>query len=256
MHELEPATWRYFEASDGFVALNLTLGIVETLSRTEHGDEGTERMGRFRNARLQINREPYSGVPVPTVPPDSLRIFRLAPIFAAWAPCVAQYRISSACLSGHPVVAWAMSQTESVCSDLRMVACMPPQPMIEPVYTCTTGTPVRAMQYGSLPSLTGLCGRVIRGPPAGVLDEMARLLSSEGWPEDNLPNSTIPWIDVQPDECINDPSSCQARWTLFTVGGVAFSIFTVLCIAVPAVLDCHVDRRIREAGKLAGTNKL
>merc|ERR1719503_401374 len=72
--------------------------------------------------------------------------------------------------------------------------------MLKAVYTCTSGTPIRAEQYGTPPSLTGLCGRVVRPPPAGVLEEMRTLLGTEGWPEDNLPNSSMPWIDVQPGE--------------------------------------------------------
>merc|ERR1719221_544808 len=161
--ELSNDYWSYFEASDGFVGLNLTKGVIETLDKTVHGDADSERRSRFRDAELRINTEPFADVPEPTEPPNMITAYRIAPIFAAYAPCVARYKISGSCLARNPVQGWAISETRSLCSDLRMVACKPPKPLLEPVYGCSD--PGNAERVG-------LCGRIIQPPFEEVIDEL------------------------------------------------------------------------------------
>jgi len=239
--------WNYFEASDGFVGLNLTKGVIETLDKTVHGDVESERKSRFRDAELRINTEPFSDVPEPTEPPNMLKAYRIAPIFASWAPCVARYRVSGACLQRNRVEGWALSETRSLCSDLRMVACKPPKPLLEPVYGCSD--PDNAVHGGRSvgPIGVGLCGRIIQPPFEGVIDELKALLLSDGWPEISIPNATSLWVDVQPNKCIAAPDDCLNRWSTVGMVGVLFALLTSSCIVVPAALDCVTDYRIRSA---------
>ncbi|CAE8635643.1 unnamed protein product [Polarella glacialis] len=57
--ELELGSYKYFRASNGFVALNLTKGISETLQRAEH-NPFVPRISRYRDSELVTNREAFS----------------------------------------------------------------------------------------------------------------------------------------------------------------------------------------------------
>merc|ERR1719359_370333 len=102
---LQNTYWNYFELSDGFVALNLTKGITETLVPEEHGVKKHRRVSRFRDAELRINTEPYSDEVEPTETPGRLTTYRVAPVFSNWDACLARYRMSTACLQRNPILA-------------------------------------------------------------------------------------------------------------------------------------------------------
>jgi len=245
MSELEPASWNFFSATDGFVALNLTKGVVETLKRVEHGEEGIRRVSRFRDAELRINKEPFSDVPEPTTAPGMLAVYRIAPVFGFWSNCASRYRASTQCVYSNPVVAWAIASTDSLCSDLRTLACSSPKPMLEPVYNCGSDTPVYGIE--AVDPIAGLCGRVVKPPAEGVMDELGRLLLIEGWPGDRLPNKSNVWVDVHQDPCISFPDECAAQWTTQGAIGLIFAALTITCIITPAIVDCRVDKQFRDA---------
>jgi len=94
--------------------------------------------------------------------------------------------------------------------------------------------------------ISGLCGRVAKPPPEAVLDELSAILLEEGWPNTGLPNISQAWLDVSPDDCIAHPQDCIEKWNLVGAIGLGFSGVTVLCTMWACVLDCVVDRRIRE----------
>lgn len=255
MEELTKGSNNFFEASNGFVALNLSKGVVETLYAAEHGrlEQVTDsaikpRWGRFRDAELKINREPFGDIPDPTLPPDTRSVYRVAPIFDGWAPCLSNYRISSSCLENNPVRGWAASSTGSLCVSLGMVACGPPQPVIEPVYSCST-EPVYGKQYGNETNGTGLCGRVTPHIPIGVIAELKVLLKLDGWPDDSLPNETSMWVNVEQDPCISNPEPCQANWSIMLAVGMILAASALSCIAYAAYQDCATDKTIRDARK-------
>lgn len=237
---------RYFEAKDGYVALNLTKGIVETAVRTQHGEKTNQRASRFRNAQLFVNKEPFTGIVEPTVPPGAIQMYAIAPIFSQWAECMTRYEISPTCLEQHFVVAWAIARENSICTGLKMVACNHIAPELKPVYRCSTEAVDGRASTGAI---QGLCGRVVLNPGKEIIDEFASLLVTDGWPRLHLPNISQPWIDVTPDDCISHPDECQRTWRLLGNIGVAFSVLTLLCIIFPAVIDWQVDKRIREVRK-------
>eukprot|EP00929_Paragymnodinium_shiwhaense_P051958 TRINITY_DN26069_c0_g1_i1.p1 TRINITY_DN26069_c0_g1~~TRINITY_DN26069_c0_g1_i1.p1 ORF type:complete len:552 (+),score=70.57 TRINITY_DN26069_c0_g1_i1:140-1657(+) len=237
---------KYFEAADGFVALNLTKGIWKTASRTEHGGVGQRRISRFRDAELLINTEPYTGLEEPTVPPGALDLYVMAPIFSTWEPCAAKYRISSTCLGKYPPRGWALIKSGGICNDMSMLACRPQQPKLRPFYKCSTENIDGRSMTGPI---QGLCGRIVLPPPQPIMDELGALLLAEQWPKQVLPNETVPWIDVSADECIAQPKACLDHWNLLGILGMCLSIVVVLCIAIPAVIDWKVDNRIRDARK-------
>jgi len=246
MEDLGIGTLKYFEAADGFVALNLTKGIVETLGPQEHGDERALRKSRFRDAELRVNTEPYSDEVEPTKPPGALRVSHIAPIFAEWGACLSRYRISITCLRQNPVIGWAIAGTSSICSNMRIVACRPPEPELNPVYKCSSSDPLFGKQLTGSEAL-GLCGRVVMSPDEALLDELRALLLWDGWPTFALPNETHVWVDVWPDDCIAHPDVCGMEWDIIGSVGLMFLLITVLCIIVPGIIDCVVDKRIREA---------
>lgn len=245
MGALVPGSGRYFEASDGYVALNLTKGVLETFERTEHGDQ-KKRISRFRNAELVINKEPFSDQVEPTVPPGTTQLYVIAPIFGEWAPCATKYRISTTCLGNNAPVGWAFVKLQSMCNGLNMVACRASLPELSPIYKCSTTQLQGRLEKGAV---VGLCGRVVLPPPESVVDELAAIYLSEQWPLASLPNSTQVWVDVHQDPCIGQPASCVEQWELIAYVGNGFAILVVLCILVPAAMDWTVDRRIREARK-------
>jgi len=247
---LEPDSGGTFEAVDGFVALNLTKGVSETLRAYEHGDVNFRRISRFHDAELRVNKEPFSDQVEPTVPPGMLGVFVVAPVFASWAPCVSRYRVSTTCLSDNKVLGWAIAQTESLCSDFGMVACKTPQPQIECAYQCSSDSPIMCSSTGGGLSVTGLCGRVVAPPKEAVVDELRALLLLDGWSSSSLPNSEHVWFDLRPDPCIAHPEECNATWQFIGHIGSVLAVLTVLCIIIPAALDCCVDGRIRQARKL------
>jgi len=234
----------YFESSDGFVALNLTRGIVETLHVAEHGEPDMRRISRFQNAQLRVNKEPFMNLPEPTVPPGRVATYVIAPVFVTWERCASQYRISSQCLQRNQVAGWAVAQTHSLCTSLRMLGCKPQEPQLQPVYRCSTSA-----VYGSdvVGPISQLCGRVIYPPPFGVIDELKVLLVEAGWPTEFLPNTSHVWLDVASDVCIGNPAVCKQSWQRIGNIGAALSALTVLCFLIPATLDCIIDHRIRRA---------
>mmetsp|Transcript_26666 Transcript_26666/g.61346 ORF Transcript_26666/g.61346 Transcript_26666/m.61346 type:complete len:496 (-) Transcript_26666:12-1499(-) len=242
--QLSAASLKYFEALDGFVALNLTKSIAETLTDTLHGEDIYRRKSRFRDAEMPPS-EYESDVPQPTEPPGLLRMYRIAPIFTQKVPCVSGNQTDVDCLSVHPVRAWAVSSTISLCSGLRVVACNAPSPELRPVYQCTSPEPVQGSGYAG--DIQGLCGRVVQAPRQGVIDELNFLLTEDSWPLDGRPNSTSTWIDITPDECIGDIEACDFSWSTAGLSGVVFGLLTFCFVAIPAAMDCVVDRWIRTA---------
>lgn len=240
--------WDYFETVDGFVALNLTKGIVETVEAEEHGETSSRRQSRFQEYDLRLNVT-ATDAPEPTEPPGMLTTYIVAPIFINWALCATQYRVSSTCLQEEDTVsvaAWALQRTESVCTNLGIMACHAPTPLLEPVYRCSSeGGGVQGRSHTE--PVEGLCGRVTRRLPEGALDELRTLLLEDGWPRATLPDQETIWLDVRPDSCISDTDSCEATWQLLWIIGIALQILTDLLLLLPMWLDCVFDYRIREA---------
>jgi hypothetical protein len=250
LDQLENTYWNYFELSDGFVALNLTKGIVETMAAREHGVKGHRRYSRFSDAELRINTEPYSDEVEPTEVPGRLVTYRIAPVFSNWATCVTRYRISTNCLLQNPVMAWAVSRSTSICSRLGSVGCRPPKPHLEPVYQCSTANDDGTwgiQGVGNKAEVGGVCGHVGLAPPVGALDELSALMLYDAWPKISLPSADHLWLDVSPDDCISQPDKCKTEWGEWYLVGLVFQILANLCIAIPAYYDCKVDRRIRDA---------
>lgn len=245
LRQLNNQFWNYFELSDGFVALNLTKGVAETLAAEEHGVEDHRRFSRYRDAELRINKEPYSDFPEPTEIPGRLITYRIAPIFSNWAPCVSKYRISARCLEVNPVRAWAISKSLSICSRYKSVGCRPPKPFLEPVYQCSQAGGVRGIE--TVTPVQGFCGHVATAPPVGAIDELGALLLYDSWPKISLPQPSSLWLDVSPDACINDPALCEATWSQLYLSGLAFQILTNIFILISAFCDCKVDYAIRKA---------
>lgn len=244
--KLENNYWNYFELSDGFVALNLTKGITETLVAEEHGVEDHRRVSRFRDAEIRVNIEPFSDQAEPTETPGRLATYRLAPIFENWESCLTRYRMSTGCLTRNPIKAWAISKSTSLCSAQRSVGCRPPKPRLEPVYRCSNEEKMVQGAETQEP-ITGLCGHVSSPPPAGAIDELGALLLYDAWPKISLPDATTIWLDVSPDECLNDTAACKASWSNLFIAGLVFQILTNMCILIPCYLDCKVDHKIRQA---------
>lgn len=237
--------WNWFELADGFVALNLTKGVTETLAAEEHGITGFRRKSRFRDTQLRVNKEPFSDMPEPTETPGSLAQYVVAPIFESWAYCATRYRISANCLTQNPVRAWAVARSSSLCSRARSVACRPPKPLLKPVYRCTKDGGTQG-ELAKAP-ISGICGRVTLPPPEGAIDELGALMIYDAWPQNTLPKKSDLWIDVSPDECIADPQICDDAWSLLGLVGLIFQILTNLCLVMTMIQDCRVDRKIRAA---------
>jgi len=238
--------WTWFELADGFVALNLTKGVTETLAAEEHGIKGFRRKSRYRDTQLRVNKEPFSDMPEPTETPGSLAQYVVAPIFESWAYCATRYRISANCLTQNPVRAWAVQRSTSLCSRARSVACRPPQPSLKPVYRCTAKDGGKKGELTKLP-ISGICGRVTLPPPDGAIDELGALMIYDAWPKNTLPKKSDLWIDVSPDECIAEPQICDDAWSLLGLVGLIFQILTNLCLVTTMIQDCRVDRKIRAA---------
>jgi len=243
--QLEKASLKYFEAADGFVALNLTKGVYETLHPMSHGTPEAIRRSRFRDAMLRINPKPANHVPEPTKPPGMLRLFRIAPVLSTWAACATEYAVEPSCFVENPIVGWALAKSSSLCTQLSMVACRPPQPTLNPMYQCSSASSMNGSSVKG--PVSGLCGRAVKVPPKPVVDEFAAILISEGWPRSALPNTTHVWLDVSPDKCIADPAGCASTWQNLGYVGLCFTVATVCCVLIPCFLDCIVDKRIREA---------
>jgi len=243
--ELTRGSYKYFRANDGFVALNLTKGITETLERGEH-NVNVPRMSRFRDAQIVNNREPFSNEVEPTVPPGFQETYRIAPVFLSWAPCVTRYRISAGCLKQNEVAGWAIATSRAACTTFRMVSCRVQDPQLEPTYRCATN-PIAGSSYAD--PIQGLCGRSTIPPSDEVQDEPSALLLLDGWPESSLPNSTHGWYDVWPDDCIADINECEQRWTMYEQVGLSLCGLTILLAVVPLAIDWTVDARFRSALK-------
>ncbi|CAK9040218.1 Protein ApaG [Durusdinium trenchii] len=235
---LAPASYKFFRATDGFVALNLTKGITETLQKTVH-NRNVPRLSRYRDAEIVNNEEPFSNEVEPTVPPGFMETYRISPVFLEWAPCTTRYRISAGCLNQNQVIGWAVATARSLCTNLRMVSCREQDPLLDPVYHCATNPATWAKRTSSI---QGICGRSVPPPAAEVIDELSALLLLDGWPENRLPNETHGWYDVWPEvrrirACISDIERCDAQWML---GGL-----TAFLALLPLVIDCRTDAKIR-----------
>jgi len=241
--DLTLASYKYFRAYDGFVALNLTKGITETLLPTEHS-ENVPRKSRFRDGQIVNNYEPYSDEVQPTVPPGFQETYRIAPVFPQWAACTTRYRISGGCLKANQVVGWAIATARSACTNFRAVSCKQQQPLLDPYYHCATDS---KQAYQTNGPVVGLCGRSVPAPSDEVVDELNALLLLDGWPLNSLANVTHGWYDVWMNDCIGDYDGCEKSWALYELLGNILSGLTVLLAVMPIFLDCYVDRQIRQA---------
>jgi hypothetical protein len=240
----------YFEAVDGFVALNLTKGIIATVSRTDHGDANSgPRRSRFRNAELLINKEPYTGLTEPTRLPGIYQYYVIAPIFQKWEACETYYQISGNCLEQNPIVGWALAEGKSLCNDINLVACKTAVPELRPVYKCSSADKMYGRE--AMGAVEGLCGRVLPPPavPEEVFDELSALFVVDGWPGSALPSPSQVWINVDEDACIDNPGGCMQIWDTCKLIAIIFTVVTVLCIAIPCCIDYQMDKRIREVKK-------
>mmetsp|Transcript_76598 Transcript_76598/g.183512 ORF Transcript_76598/g.183512 Transcript_76598/m.183512 type:complete len:466 (+) Transcript_76598:34-1431(+) len=241
--ELSQGSYKYFRANDGFVALNLTKGVTETLQKTTHSSN-VPRLSRYRDAEVVNNREPFSNEVEPTVPPGFMETYRISPVFLAWAPCTTRYRISAGCLNQNQVVGWAVATSRSLCTNLRMVSCREQDPLLDPIYHCATN-PVSGKDFKG--PIQGICGRSVPPPTVEVIDELSALLLLDGWPENRLPNVTHGWYDVWPEACIQDATACDSQWNTMEMLGLGFSGLTLVLATLPLFIDCATDARIRQA---------
>lgn len=247
MGNLTATTRRWFRARDGFVGLNLTKGVTELVYPVTHGTYGSNRTSKFLDSQLQVNKEPFAAVPVPTVHPGALKLYRVAPIFETWEGCLAGYMVSQFCLGRNKVVAWAMSRSRSWCSTISSVGCRSPLPLLEPTYRCWTDTP---NNYADDGSIQGLCGRIVAPPPLPVIDELGALYTLDGWEAKYLPSPDAVWVDVSHDPCINDPEACEAEWAQRAQLGFIFVACFAVLTFIPMYLDCKLDAKIRTARKI------
>jgi len=150
----------------------------------------------------------------------------------------------------NPIRAWAVAKVEDMCNGMSMVSCKPEEPVIDPTYHC--GDPAQTFRasdkregpYG------GFCGRIITPPETEVFEELLRIMRGEGWMDASFPSIEITqnvFIDVRPSTCISQPNMCISEWQTIGIVGIVFAVVTGLCIMVPMMLDCHVDRQIRRA---------
>mmetsp|Transcript_98901 Transcript_98901/g.176207 ORF Transcript_98901/g.176207 Transcript_98901/m.176207 type:complete len:481 (-) Transcript_98901:34-1476(-) len=241
--DLTQGSYKYFRAYDGFVALNLTKGITETLLRTDHS-ENVPRKSRYRDAEVVNNYEPYSDEVQPTVPPGFQETYRIAPVFPEWAPCTTRYRISGSCLKENQVVGWALATARSACTNFRAVSCRKQQPLLDPYYHCATDSVRGAQDTGVI---TGLCGRSVPPPSAEVIDELNALLLLDGWPLASLANSSHGWYDVWMNDCIGGYDECEKQWSLYELLGMILIGLTAVLAVLPIFVDCYFDKQIRRA---------
>ena len=257
--ELTLGSYKYFRAFDGFVALNLTKGITETLEKTVH-NRNVPRLSRYRDAEIVNNREPFSNEEEPTVPPGFMETYRIAPVFLQWAPCTTRYRISAGCLNQNQVVGWAVATSRALCTNLRMVSCRVQNPLLEPVYRCSTNA-TKGREFKG--TINGLCGRSIPAPNPQVIDELSALLLLDGWPESRLPNASHGWYDVWPEPCVSNAEACNQHWSLLESLGswimfIAFLLLLILCcllfLLVPLLsfLSLVHSKRLFHLGSVAG----
>ena len=120
-------------------------------------------------------------------------------------------RISAGCLNQNQVVGWAMAQSRALCTNLRMVSCRQQNPLLDPIYRCSSNATKGAVYKGSI---QGLCGRSVPPPNPQVIDELSALLLLDGWPESRLPNVSHGWYDVWPEACVHNSAGCRAHWAL------------------------------------------
>jgi len=239
---------QHFELRDAFVGTNLSQSLVRTLNLHEHGDP--PKTSRYQQAEylLPDEREDFQeqGIPMPTVPPDTRTQYLVAPVFMNWEKCVTRQRISTLCVENNPIVAWAIAQTESVCSELGMLTCKLEEPVIDPVYHCSTPSRMFKSSDNREGPYEGLCGRTIKPPDDPVIEQLLDIMRGEGWTDDRFPATPL-WIDVSYEGCIGSPDECVSQWELVGLIGILFACLTGLCILITMVLDCQTDRQIRRA---------
>jgi len=267
VQDLPRGSGGFFAASDGFVALNLTKGVVWTLNSHEHGGDGQYRISNYRDAHLMVPaQDDWGEVPLPTLPPDTVKVFLFAPIFSEWAPCIARERVGGSCLEKNVVVGWAITMSDSPCTNFGVISCHPPIPLLDPIYRCASAA---GAIHGSshVGAVKGLCGRTFPGTPGieggsypvvspRVVDELRALLLADGWTRDAVPNENHIFVDVMAnDDCDLDPEPCLAKWNIFGGVGIVFAIITAVCIAIPATADCFIDDRLREARRVMEATK-
>lgn len=239
---------QHFILRDGFVGTNLTKSLVRTLNLHEHGDP--PKTSRYQQAEylLRDERQDFleQGIEMPTLPPDTRTQYLIAPVFQNWEKCVTRQRISTLCVENNPIVAWAMAKTESLCGELGMLACKMEEPILDPVYHCSSADRMFKSSDNREGSYEGLCGRTIAPPDDPVIEQFLDIMRGEGWTDDRFPTQQL-WIDVAYEECIGRPDECQSGWELVGLIGIILASLTGFCILATMVLDCQTDRQIRRA---------
>lgn len=248
---------QHFELRDAFVGTNLTKSLVRTLNLHEHGDP--KKTSRYQQSQylLSEEREDYidQGIPLPTVPPDTRTQFLVAPVFQSWEKCVTRQRISTLCVQNNPIVAWAIAQTDNLCAELGMVACHQAEPILDPVYHCSTPNGAFKASDNREGPYVGLCGRLVKPPDDPVIEQLLDIMRADGWSDDRFPPTPL-WISVVHEKCIGSPDECLEQWNIIGLIGIVFSSLTGLCILATIVMDCQMDRHIRRARMYAQIKSL
>jgi hypothetical protein len=213
-----------------------------------HGDP--PKTSRYQEAEFLLaeEREDFrdQGIPFPTVPPDTRTQYFVAPVFKTWEKCVTRQRISTLCVQNNPIAAWAIAQTDNLCTELGSVACHRDEPVLDPVYHCSKGSGAFKASDNRDGPYEGLCGRLIKPPDDPVIEQFLDMMRAEGWTDDRFPQAPL-WISVHSEECIGNPDECIAHWTIIGLIGIICATLTGVCILATMVLDCQTDRQIRRA---------
>ena len=248
-----------FQASDGFVALNSSISIVTTLSKSGmpvydalyhlYPDVSAESYERqvpnvfYSEAKVLLSPfDEFPITPVQQMHADARDQVTVAPIFGQETSCLGRFPpVHVNCARGNVVLGFAIVREQSLCRDyVGVTMCKERVNLPGGVGQEVEHPLVLRPTYDCMGNGGGLCGRVTSTPSDQLKNEIYARMKANGWMIDET--RSLLWVEVNDlTECELNKRTCEQRYNKIGYAAVAVLTLVLVLIFSSLVLDFFVD---------------
>jgi len=250
----------YFEASDGFVAFNLSKSVVHTIAAYPIQSRDTLYSGLSNPITDQVfgalnstYSNPYvSEVPLfedapNTIFEDARSTWTVAPIFASPSECLKGYSpLHITCMLSNRIIGWAFStDSGSFCRTMGSSACSLGGMSDNRLSIYYPGS-----FNESTPPSVGLSGILSDMPPDFIVEALKRRFIADGWPLDQdvntYPNG-MPTLWVHPvSNVVSAMEDIKFTFSIYQYVAIGLIVVTLAFMLIPFVLDVWTDLLVKK----------
>ena len=219
--------------NDGYVALNHSVGVIQTLRK--YPLQSWDSLNRDSSGNASYFSEVMvvgsNLTNVKDLHVDIRGIYTVAPVLQSKPDCLVDSNpISSKCADTITILGWAFTQSSSLCTTLGMSVCSQSDPLIlHPQYDCNKNN--------------GLCAVVTSQPADEVVSNIMSRFAANNWPK----STTGLWLQVNSlSTCDTDPATCTAIYSVIGSFGVCVAVLSLVLMVTVFHLDVRMDDLISD----------